>query len=129
MPSSKQCLANSSTGNSTARPLGSVSVCDARSTFTVPFGSFSNSACAFGGTTIGNSEFLSELLLKISANDVLITARKPYCVSAHGACSRELPQPKLSPASSTWRDFDSGLFNTKSGFGLPSASYRQSQKS
>ena len=37
----------------------------------------------------------------MSANDVLITARKPNCVSAHGACSRELPQPKLSPASST----------------------------
>ena len=32
---------------------------------------------------------------------MLITARKPYCVSAHGACSRELPQPKLSPASRT----------------------------
>ena len=36
--------------------------------------------------------------LKISAKEVLITARKPNCVRAQGACSRELPQPKLSPA-------------------------------
>jgi hypothetical protein len=58
---------------------------------------------AFGdseaGTTIGSSEFFSEFCLKISANEVLITARNPNWVSAHGACSRELPQPKLSPAS------------------------------
>src|SRR6266700_7133607 len=103
MPSSKQCLAKSSTGNFTLRPLGVVSVCDAKSTFTVPDGSFSNSACTSVGTTIGSSEFLSELFLKMSANDVLITARNPYCVSAHGTCSRELPQPKLSPASKTWQ--------------------------
>ena len=35
----------------------------------------------------------------MSANDVLITARNPKPVSAHGACSRDEPQPKLSPAS------------------------------
>ncbi|CFN65082.1 Uncharacterised protein [Bordetella pertussis] len=28
-------------------------------------------------------------------------ARKPYCVSAHGACSRLEPQPKFLRASST----------------------------
>src|SRR5580698_1076916 len=122
MPSSKQCLAKSSTGNCTLRPLGSVNVCDARSTFTAPVESLNSSACASGGTTIGSSEFFSELPLKMSANDVLITARKPYCVNAQGACSRELPHPKLSPASKTWQAFDSGLFNTKSGLGLPSAS-------
>src|ERR1700722_11476808 len=129
MPSSRQCLAKSSTGNFTVRPLASVNVCDARSTFTAPVGSFNNSACTSGGTTIGNSEFFSELPLKMSANEVLITARNPYCVSAQGACSRELPQPKLSPASKTLQAFDSGLFKMKSGFGLPSASYRQSLKS
>ena len=52
-----------------------------------------------GGNTIGSSEFLSALPLKMSANEVLITARNPNWVSAQGACSRELPQPKLSPAS------------------------------
>ncbi len=41
----------------------------------------------------------------MSANEVLITARNPYCVSAQGACSRELPQPKLSPASNIWHGF------------------------
>ena len=45
----------------------------------------------------------------MSANEVLITARKPNCVSAHGACSRELPQPKLSPASRIWRACDPRL--------------------
>ena len=45
----------------------------------------------------------------MSANDVLITARNPNCVSAHGACSRELPQPKLSPASRISAPFASRL--------------------
>jgi len=44
----------------------------------------------------GQQGILQRVLLKMSAKDVLTTARKPNCVSAHGACSRELPQPKLS---------------------------------
>ena len=75
-----------------------------------------------GGTTIGSSEFFSELPLKISAKEVLITARKPNWVSAQGACSRELPQPKLSPASRICAPLPRGVFRMKSGFGLPSAS-------
>ena len=35
----------------------------------------------------------------MSAKEVLITARNPKPRSAQGACSRELPQPKLSPAT------------------------------
>jgi hypothetical protein len=34
---------------------------------------------------IGTSEFFSAFCLNISANEVLTTARKPNCVSAHGA--------------------------------------------
>ncbi len=97
---------------------GSVRVCDARSTFTGASGFAKSSAWTSRGTTIGSSEFFSEFCLKMSANDVLITARNPYCVSAHGACSRELPQPKLSPASRIWQAFASGLFRMKSGFGV-----------
>ena len=45
------------------------------------------------------------VFVKKGETDVLKIARNPYCVSAHGACSRELPQPKLSPASSTFAAF------------------------
>ena len=37
-----------------------------------------------------------------------MTARNPNCVSAQGACSRELPQPKLSPASRICASLASG---------------------
>ena len=57
-----------------------------------------------------------------SAKEVLITARKPNCVRAHGACSRELPQPKLSPASKISAPAARGVFRMKSGLGFPSAS-------
>ena len=88
-----------------ARPSGVVRVCFARSIFTVASGRSGEQAelSTSGGTTIGSSEFFSEFCLKMSAKLVLITARNPNCVSAHGACSRELPQPKLSPASRTMR--------------------------
>ena len=64
-----------------------------------------------GGNHDGSKPFLSALPLKISANDVLITARNPNCTSAHGACSRELPQPKLSPATRICAPLASGLFS------------------
>ena len=35
----------------------------------------------------------------MSANEGAITARKPKSASAHTACSRELPQPKLARAT------------------------------
>ena len=41
---------------------------------------------------------MSELLLKMSAKLVDRIAWMPQLRSAHGACSRELPVPKLSPA-------------------------------
>ena len=40
---------------------------------------------------------------------------------AQGACSREEPQPKLSPATSTWAPAAPGWLRTKSAFGVPSA--------
>ena len=70
---------------------------------------------------IGSSPFLSALFWKMSANDVLTTARNPKPVSAHGACSRDEPQPKLSPASRICAPCAPGVFRTKSGFGEPSA--------
>ena len=39
--------------------------------------------------------------MKISANDSPTTARMPQRKRACGACSREDPQPKLLPTSST----------------------------
>ena len=49
-----------------------------------------------------------------------MTAVKPKPVSAQGACSREEPQPKLSPASRMRAPAAPGWLSTKSGLGLPS---------
>ena len=49
----------------------------------------------------GQKAFLSALARKMSANERAITASKPKSASAHTACSRDEPQPKLLPASST----------------------------
>ena len=46
-----------------------------------------------------------------------MTARMPQPVSAQGACSREEPQPKLSPASMIWQPWYSGWLSGKSGSG------------
>ncbi len=42
-----------------------------------------------------------QLPKKISANDPPTMALMPHCLSDSGACSREEPHPKLSPATST----------------------------
>src|SRR5579859_371961 len=57
-----------------------------------------------------------------------MTVRKPYCCSAQGACSRDEPEPKLRPEISTLAPAYRGWFSTKSGFGEPSGSTRQSKK-
>ena len=80
-----------------------------------------SSACTVLSTTIGSSPFFNALLPKMSANDVLTTARNPNPVNAHGACSREEPQPKLSPAMRICAPAAPGVLSTKSGLGDPSA--------
>ena len=62
----------------------------------------------------------------MSAKLVETTAFTPKSISAHGACSRLEPQPKLSPAISTPAPLYSGRFSTKSGFSTPSRSKRKS---
>ena len=47
----------------------------------------------------GSRPFLRQLVRKMSANSVLMTAWKPKSCSAQGACSREEPQPMLRPAT------------------------------
>ena len=44
---------------------------------------------------------ITQLPKKISPNDPPTIARMPQRMSACGACSRELPQPKFWPATST----------------------------
>ena len=53
----------------------------------------------------------------------------PKSSKAHGACSREEPQPKLRPATRTWQPAAAGWFSTKSGRGSTVRSYRQSANS
>jgi len=57
----------------------------------------------------------------MSANDGATMARKPKAVSAHGACSRDDPQPKLRPARRICAPSASGWRSAKSRFGEPSA--------
>ena len=54
---------------------------------------------AGSGSTIGRKPFFSAFDAKMSPNDGAIAARKPWSYSAHTACSRELPQPKLRSAT------------------------------
>src|SRR5436309_13935016 len=74
-----------------------------------------------GSTATGRRPFLRQLLRKIEANEVLTTARNPKSARAQGACSRDDPQPKLSPATSTQALAASGRLSTKSGRGAPSS--------
>src|SRR5213080_1718309 len=64
----------------------------------------------------------------MSPNEVEITQVMPKSLSAHGACSREEPQPKLSPATRILALRYADLLSTKSGFSLPSSRYRFSAK-
>ena len=59
------------------------------------------------------------LLRKMSANDGAMTTRKPASCSAHAACSRDEPQPKFTPATSTDAPAYCGWFSTNDGFALP----------
>ena len=97
-----------------------------RSTVTWPSGSSATWSkswrCVSSSTTMGSRPFFSALLRKMSAKLVERIARMPHEVSAHGACSRDEPHPKLSPASRTWRPCISGWLRMKSGLGVPSAS-------
>ena len=56
-----------------------------------------------------------------------MTERMPKSSSAQGACSRDDPQPKFSPATrmTEWRQ--AGLLSTKSGFSEPSSFKRMSR--
>ncbi len=57
-----------------------------------------------------------------------MTQRIPKSSSAHGACSRDEPQPKLWAATKICAPLYAGLLSTKSGFSEPSSLYRRSLK-
>ncbi len=59
---------------------------------------------------------------KMSPNDGAITTSKPACCSAHAACSRDEPQPKLRPATRIFAPAYSGRCSSKAG------SFAQSKK-
>ena len=66
-------------------------------------------------STIGRMPFLKQLLWKMSAKLGAMTQRMPKSSSAQGACSRELPQPKLSPAIRIWALRQGSRFSMNSG--------------
>ena len=71
--------------------------------------------CSSASTTIGSRPFFRALFRKMSANDVERIARIPHAVSAHGACSRDEPVPKLSPTSRICRSSIATRSITNSG--------------
>ena len=70
--------------------------------------------------------FWTLLDAKMSANDGAITTRKPKSLSAHTACSRDEPQPKLAPATSTEAPAYSGRSRTMPSPPPPASECRQS---
>src|SRR5688572_26788090 len=93
-----QVLENESIGKVTVGPSLIARVWDARSIDTTTPGL--SMAWVFESTTIGRKLFFKLFWRKISAKLVEMTALKPKSFNAQTACSRELPQPKLSPATS-----------------------------
>mmetsp|Transcript_64449 Transcript_64449/g.153820 ORF Transcript_64449/g.153820 Transcript_64449/m.153820 type:complete len:207 (-) Transcript_64449:1466-2086(-) len=81
------------------------------------------------GKVMGNMPFLKQLLKKMSAKLVEIRHRMPWSNNAQGACSRDEPQPKLSPQT-RMLDLRYGCrFRTNSGSSVvPSGLYRISKK-
>ena len=64
-----------------------------------------------------------ELSVDLASQLVVMTARIPQATRAHGACSRDEPQPKLSPARRICRPYIWGLSRTNVGsLSPPSAS-------
>mmetsp|Transcript_2513 Transcript_2513/g.4267 ORF Transcript_2513/g.4267 Transcript_2513/m.4267 type:complete len:224 (+) Transcript_2513:159-830(+) len=123
-PFSRQCFLNASTSNLITSPSEVVISCASRSTVMRAFSPFSASAISTStcscGSTIGSMPFLKLLLKKMSAKDVDTITLMPKSSSAQGACSREEPQPKLSPAIRICALRYCGLFSTKSGISVPS---------
>src|SRR5216683_1282383 len=120
-PFIRQWRAKGSSGNGAVSPPAT-SVRVSRSMVTCAPGLERSRSCAAGSSTTGMSPFFSALLRKMSAIDELTTARKPKSCSAQGACSREEPQPKLAPATSTCAPAACGWLRGKSGRGRPSGS-------
>ena len=83
------------------------------------FCSFINISTCSSGKIIGNIPFLKQLLKKISAKEVDTTTLIPKSDKAQGACSREDPQPKLSPQLRCWLLY-ADLLSTKSPTSEPS---------
>src|SRR5690606_30945718 len=77
-------------------------------------------------TVTGRTALFNALFLKMSAKKLDTTTRKPKSASAQAACSRLLPQPKFFPATRIL-PLKRESFRTKSAFGFPSLSYRQSR--
>mmetsp|Transcript_5226 Transcript_5226/g.16490 ORF Transcript_5226/g.16490 Transcript_5226/m.16490 type:complete len:249 (-) Transcript_5226:1212-1958(-) len=96
-------LRNGSTSNAYAGPEPSArwTVCAARSTVSSPpaAATLSRSSTWSRGRMTGSMPFLKQLLKKMSANDVETRQRMPRSLMDHGACSRDDPHPKLSPAT------------------------------
>mmetsp|Transcript_8807 Transcript_8807/g.18274 ORF Transcript_8807/g.18274 Transcript_8807/m.18274 type:complete len:416 (+) Transcript_8807:433-1680(+) len=130
-PLRRQCLRNASTSKEMVSPLGRRMVCVGRSTVSSAPASASAirvRTCS-SGSLMGSMPFLKLLLKKMSAKEGAMMQRMPKSFSAHGACSREDPHPKLSPATRTEVERYWGLLSTKSGFSSPSGVYRISLKS
>ena len=86
-------------------------------------GAASSSSCtSASGSTAQTMPTLPQFERKMSAKLGATIARKPASSSAHGACSRDEPEPKFLPAARIGAPANSGRFSGKSG------SWRHSKK-
>mmetsp|Transcript_24501 Transcript_24501/g.39256 ORF Transcript_24501/g.39256 Transcript_24501/m.39256 type:complete len:219 (+) Transcript_24501:564-1220(+) len=130
-PLIKQCLRNASTSKGKLSPELRLTCWLGKSMVKGSLASAStiNISTLSFGRIMGSMPFLKQLLKKMSAKLGAMMHRIPKSFRAHGACSRDDPQPKFSKAMSTLADRYGSLFSTKSVFSVtPSSSYLSSKK-
>mmetsp|Transcript_16435 Transcript_16435/g.48150 ORF Transcript_16435/g.48150 Transcript_16435/m.48150 type:complete len:220 (+) Transcript_16435:462-1121(+) len=130
-PLIRQFLRKASTSKGMASPLSLITRWPGRSMVS---GFLASASCMSSSTlslvmVMGSMPFLKQLLKKMSAKLGAMMQRMPKSPMDQGACSRDDPQPKFSPATRTLALRYGSWFSTKSGFSVtPSSSYRSSKK-
>ena len=83
---------------------------------------------ASDGRLTGRMPFRKQLDSKMAPKPVATTARNPRAFTAHAAVSRELPHPKLAPASRISAPWNTGSLSGQSARGAPVSSKRRGSK-
>mmetsp|Transcript_48880 Transcript_48880/g.127649 ORF Transcript_48880/g.127649 Transcript_48880/m.127649 type:complete len:380 (+) Transcript_48880:253-1392(+) len=131
-PLRRQFFRKGSMSNEYVVPHSRITLCDSRS-ISISLSasaSASSSSTDSRGSVTGTMPFFMQFEWKMSANDDEMMARIPIPEMDHGACSRDEPHPKLSPATRIFvptpsrpeRSRYSGRLRTKSATSLATLS-------